>query len=374
MATDKSKQSHGILNLQKQLKILYWRIQTSSYTSEEPDMFLSLSSHISQLQNIDATDNITKELSSFSESLQASECLAACFLTQFLHYVESTLEITGNLDTVKEIIDCLLPCVHTAMKRIHGKEVVKKICKNNLLLNIYKCLVNAFTKESQYQNGAVTDLFEYQSNSNKTVKAHIKRMNSGDSKKLFQETFGDCGNIAELYLIYVWQIYMIYEVKEDNAMLPSLHCITEVMENSGKYIMVVPPWDMNKMSLTNPSTPAGRYYNSLRDGKMLEAPHPIPDLAFEWTDFRIGVLHPNGVVFLINSGSWEDCLKEISATIEGLEVKRSLTFLPSLGSTFGLALKVRVFAGLGCHVSASYRVIITALIRIMNLVSEPRIV
>lgn len=353
MEFDQGRLGLNILNFQKQLKIFNLRIQTSSRTSEESDILQNLSFHIYQLQHAAATGNLTQELSTLSESLQSNESLAACFLTQFVGYVQSTLDMEERLETVKEIIDHFLPCIHTAMKISHGKQVLSKILCKDFLFNLYKCVINTFKRGSQYQNGAAINLLEYQVNWNKVVKAHVIRMNSGDSKKLFQETFGDCGNIAELYLIYVWQIYMIYEVKERDFMPPSLHCITEVMENSGKYVVVVPARDMKKMALNDPFSPAGRYYNTLTDYNKLEVPHPIPDLSFECTDFRIGVLYPNGVVFLVNSASWDNCLQKISATIEGLEVKTSLKFMPSLGRTFGLPLKVKQFLLLTSDLSLS---------------------
>lgn len=339
METDQDKHDSHTINLQKQLILFSVRIQISSHTSDESDILLDLYSHLNQLQRVAASGDMAKKLSAFSKELESNESSAACFLTQFVQYVQSTLELEKNLDTIKEIINCLLPCVQSAMKSMLGKQALKKIICEDLLLDLYKCLVNTFKRESQYQNGATTNLLEYQSNLNKIVKAHIIRMNSEDSKKLFQETFGDCGNTSELYLIYVWQIYMIYEVKERDSMPPSLHCITDVMERSGEYVVVVPPRDMKRMALTNPASPAGRYSSTLTERDKLAAPHPIPDLAFEWTDLWISVLYPNGVVFLVNSVSWEDRLQEISTTIEGLEVKKPLTFMPSLGSTFGLSVK-----------------------------------
>lgn len=355
METDQDKHDSHTINLQKQLILFSVRIQISSHTSDESDILLNLSSHLNQLQCEAASSDLVKEVSAFSKALESNESSAACFLTQFVQYVQSTLEVEKNLDTVKEIIKCLLPCVQSALKSMLGKQALKKIICKDLVLDLYKCLVNTFQRESQYQNLAATNLLEYQSNLNKIVKAHIIRMTSDDSKKLFQETFGDSGNISELYLIYVWQIYMIYEVKQRDSMPPSLHCITDDMERSGGYVVVVPARDMKRMSLTNPASPAGRHSNTLTEKDKLAAPHPIPDLTFEWTDLRVGVLHHNGVVFLVNSASWEDCLKEISATIEGLEVKKPLTSVPSLGSTFGLAVKVRISVGFGHHGSALYR-------------------
>ncbi|MPC33596.1 hypothetical protein E2C01_026952 [Portunus trituberculatus] len=112
------------------------------------------------------------------------------------------------------------------------------------------------------------------------------------------------------------------------------------MEKSGKYIVVVPYKDLKKMALTDPFSPAGRYHNILTQTDKVAARHPIPDLDFEWTDFQISVLHPNGVAFLTNSAAWKDSLRKISSTIESLEVKRCLRFSPALGSTFALPLKI----------------------------------
>ncbi|KAK8406513.1 hypothetical protein O3P69_007274 [Scylla paramamosain] len=132
---------------------------------------------------------------------------------------------------------------------------------------------------------------------------------------------------------------MIYEIRKENSVQSSIHSLTQTMEKSGKYIVVVSDKDLKKMALTDPLSPAGRYYKILTQTDKVAARHPIPDLDFEWTDLQISVLHPNGVAFLANSATWNDSLRKISSTIEGLEVKRSLRFVPALGSTFALSVK-----------------------------------
>lgn len=244
-----------------------------------------------------------------------------------------------NLDTIKVTIRYLLPCVNIALKNQPKEQIPNKLLKDDFFPNLYRSIVNTFRNESMYQEGSATDILNYQNTEDRTVKAHVVRMNQGDSKRTFQETFGDCGDLASLYLIYVWQIYMIYEIRKESSGHSSIHSLTQTMEKSGKYIVVVPNKDLKKMALTDPFSPAGRYHKILTQTDKVAARHPIPDLDFEWTDFRISVLHPNGVAFLVNSASWKDGLRKISSTIEDLEVKRSLRFLPALGSTFGLSVK-----------------------------------
>lgn len=343
MDTICNRGNHGYSNLMKQLKIFNLRVQISRKASGASDVFASLSSHINLLQQISSTDILAQELSKFSQSLQSDANLAGCFLIQFMNYIESTLDLEENLDTIKEIVNHLLPCIHVALKNQPKNEALKEIFHNDLFLSLYKCVINTFRRESLYQEGSTTDMLKYQSNGDRTVKAHIVRMNQRDSRRIFQETFGDSGSIASLYLIYVWQIYMIYEIREGGSVQSSIHSLTQVMEKSGKYVVQVPDKEMKKMALTDPFSPAGRYHKILTQSDKIAAHHPIPDLDFEWTDFLIGVLHPNGVVFLTNLAAWEDCLQKISSTIESLEVKRLLRFSPSLGTTFALPLKVRYF-------------------------------
>lgn len=329
------------LNLIKQLKVFYFRVQIGMQTSEVSDAHTSLSSHMNLLQAVTDPDKLHLELSKFSQSLQSNTKLAECFLVQFINYIKSTIDLKENLDTIEETIRYLLPCVNTALKNQPKEQIPNKLLKDDFFPNLYRSIVNTFRKESMYQEGSATDILNYQNTEDRTVKAHVVRMNQGDSKRTFQETFGDCGDLASLYLIYVWQIYMVYEIRKESSGHSSIHSLTQTMEKSGKYIVVVPNKDLKKMALTDPFSPAGRYHKILTQTDKVAARHPIPDLDFEWTDFRINVLHPNGVAFLVNSASWKDGLRKISSTIEGLEVKRSLRFLPALGSTFGLSVKVR---------------------------------
>ncbi|KAK8406516.1 hypothetical protein O3P69_007274 [Scylla paramamosain] len=339
MDTTRKRESSDHLNLIKQLKVLYFRVQIGMQTSEVSDALTSLSCHMNLLHKTTGPDKLAIELLKFSQSLQSNTKLAECFLVQFMNYIESTIDLEENLDTVKEIIRYLLPCINVALKNQPKEQIPNKLLKDDFLSNLYKAIVNTFRKESLYQEGSTTDILNYQNTEDRTVKAHIVRMNQRDSKRTFQETFGDYGNIASLYLIYVWQIYMIYEIRKENSVQSSIHSLTQTMEKSGKYIVVVSDKDLKKMALTDPLSPAGRYYKILTQTDKVAARHPIPDLDFEWTDLQISVLHPNGVAFLANSATWNDSLRKISSTIEGLEVKRSLRFVPALGSTFALSVK-----------------------------------
>lgn len=339
MDTACKKESSDLLNLIKQLKVFCFRVQIGMQTSEMSDAHTSLSSHMNLLQTVTDPDKLHIELSKFSQSLQSDTKLAECFLVQFMHYTESTIDLKENLDTIKETIRYLLPCINIALKNQPKEQIPNKLSKDDFFPNLYRSIVNTFRKESMYQEGSTTDILNYQNTEDRTVKAHVVRMNQIDSKMTFQETFGDCGDFASLYLIYVWQIYMIYEIKKESFGNSSIHSLTQAMEKSGKYIVVVPDKDLKKMTLTDPFSPAGRYHKILTQADKVAARHPIPDLDFEWTDFRISVLHPNGVAFLANSASWKDRLRKISSTVEDLEVKRSLRFLPALGSTFGLSVK-----------------------------------
>ena len=331
----------GHLNLVKQLKVFYLKVQVVRRASEASDVLTQLCSHIDLLQQITSQDNLALELSKFCQSLQSNTNLATCFLIQFMNYIASTIDLEKNFDTIKEAIHYLLPCIHVALKSQPNNQALNEIFKNDLFLNLYKCIINTFKRETLYQEDSTADMLKYQIDEDRTVKAHIVRMNQGDSKRLFKETYGDNGNIASLYLIYVWQIYMIYEIRERESVQSSIYSLTQIMEKSGKYVMVVPDKDLKKMALTDPFSPAGKYHKILTQSDRISARHPIPDLDFEWTDFRISVLYPNGVVFLANSASWKDHLKNISIAIKSLEVKRFLRFSPALGSTFALPLRVR---------------------------------
>ncbi|XP_045129695.1 uncharacterized protein LOC123515212 isoform X2 [Portunus trituberculatus] len=333
------RESSDHSNLIKQLKAFYFRVQVGMQTSGISDALTSLSSHLNLLQKTTDPDTLPVQLLKFSQSLQSNTKLAEFFLVQFMNYIESTIDLEGNLDNIKETIRYLLPCINVALKNQSKEQIQSNLLKDDFFPNLYRSMVDTFRKESMYQEASITDILNYQNTKDRIVKAHIVRMNQEDSKRTFQEAFGDCGNIASLYLIYVWQIYMIYEIRKENFILSSIHSLTQAMEKSGKYIVVVPYKDLKKMALTDPFSPAGRYHNILTQTDKVAARHPIPDLDFEWTDFQISVLHPNGVAFLTNSAAWKDSLRKISSTIESLEVKRCLRFSPALGSTFALPLK-----------------------------------
>ncbi|KAG7177729.1 uncharacterized protein LOC121862837 [Homarus americanus] len=328
-----------------QLKVFHLRIKVYNYTHtllEDSRKVLGSSSkleaYIKQLTLAVSVDDLVQKLLLFSEALKSDMQLASCFLTNLISYVQSVLDLEKNLSDINEILDYLIPSVNIVVNSNIDKKTIQNIQNENFMQILYKNTVNIFNRESKYRETSINDLLQYEQG-RKTVKAHIVRMSPEDSQKLFQETFDDVGSVSNLYLIYVWRIYKIYEVEEGNTPESSVTSLTEVMKNSGKFLSIVPTKDLLSKERKVPYTQIGKKLRAEESDTMNDTSKTLVDMSFEWADFRIGQLYENGVVFLTNMDNWADRLQEISASIEKLEVKKKVKFLPTLGSTYALSLQ-----------------------------------
>nr|XP_053656557.1 uncharacterized protein LOC128705387 [Cherax quadricarinatus] len=343
--------------LQEQLNIFHLRIKVQSghtpaaaaaaAVSIEKNKYASrLEIHFSHMKSLTCFEDLDKNLSEFSIALKNDKYLANCFLSSLVNYAHSVLDLNTDLTKINEFLECIIPHVRDVITSQIDRMSISIIRDNNFVQNLYKTMVNVFIKETRYREESISKLLQYQQK-DKNIKAHIARMTPQDSQKLFQETFSDKGNPSDLYLIYIWQILQIYEIGEENALEIPVLSITDLLEDSGKFISVLPTKDMKKEGKV-PFTYVAQKSVTESSDKLKETPKPFVDISFEWVNFHIGQLYENGVVFLINMMDWVDHLQKISLSIEQLEVKKNAKFVPSLGSTYALLLQVRIIDRLYC--------------------------
>ncbi|XP_071536938.1 uncharacterized protein [Panulirus ornatus] len=331
-----------IKKVKEQLNDFYWKVKVNTHAHilstaavKERELFSKLEIHLNQIRLTTSLTDIDQKLSALSCALQTDVLFASFFLNNFIDYLLSVFDKEKNLTRVSEILEYFIPCVRTVISGRVGEKVINNIRNEKLLQVLYNTLVKIFRRESKYRVTDTEDLMKYQSGS-KVIKAHIVRMSPEDSQKLFQETFADTGNLSDLYLIYTWQIFKIFEIEEGY--------MSEMMEESGKFISIVPAKDLKDKEWKVPFSPLGsKCLESEPSNKYKETPHPVVYLSFEWTDFRVGHLYENGVAFLVNVTDWAYHLHELSLSIEKLEVKRKVKFIPSMGSSYALTLQHGVY-------------------------------
>ncbi|XP_045599143.2 uncharacterized protein [Procambarus clarkii] len=340
------KEDSSFKRVKEQLKIFHLRIKVNilaqplpATSNEEKEWYSRLEIHINELRSAKSQVDLVEKLSVFSSALKSDMYLGNCFLISLMSYAQSVLDLENNLAEICDIIMCLIPCINVVVTKKINKKTINVIKNDNIIQTLYKSMINVFKQETRYTEGSIRELLRHKDDSK--IKVHIARMTPQESKKLFQETFADPGNPADMYLIYTWQILNIYEVREDNMQGTSVLSLTQLLEDSGKFINIVPTKDLKskegKVPFKNVTKmPALQSSDNLKKNSNSKA---MIDLSFEWADFHVGQLYENGVVFLINMTDWLDCLKEISSAIEKLEVKKKVKFLPSLGSTYSLPLQ-----------------------------------
>ncbi|KAK4307551.1 hypothetical protein Pmani_020697 [Petrolisthes manimaculis] len=332
-----------------QLNTFYLRIKACSYTqsllpyqTQEMNTLSRLEEQLDQLRKTTTISELNERLRSFTLILQADVDLSSSFLSNFLNYIQSVMELEKDLTSVTEILQILVPSVNTMLRSTGVKEdVVKSIQNDNLVYSIYQSVVSTFSSESQYSSKSIKALLGFQcgdvARGGRSTKAHVVRMTPQESVAVFQDTFGDKGSQFDMYLIYVWQVYKVYEVKhEDGSEHPLVQSLMDVIEGSGKYLSILRAKELQAKEHLDPFST--QFNNKMKDDAE-KSLHPIPEANFEWTDFRLGRVNANGVAFLVNSPEWLFQLKELSTDIEKLEVKKKLKDVPSLGLTLGLELK-----------------------------------
>ncbi|KAK3863326.1 hypothetical protein Pcinc_030896 [Petrolisthes cinctipes] len=332
-----------------QLNTFYLRIKACSYTqsllpyqTQEMNTLSRLEEKLNWLRKTTTTSELNERLRSFTLILQADVDLSSSFLSNFLNYIQSVMELEKDLTSVTEILQILVPSVNTMLRSTGVKEdVVKSIQNDNLVYSIYQSVVSTFSNESQYSSKSIKALLGFQCGDaamgGRSTKAHVVRMTPQESVAVFQDTFGDKGNQFDMYLIYVWQVYKVYEVRhEDGSEHPLVHSLMDVIEGSGKYLSILRAKELQAKEHSDPFST--QFNNKMKDDAE-KSLHPVPEANFEWTDFRLGRVNANGVAFLVNSPEWVCQLKELSTDIEKLEVKKRLKDVPSLGLTLGLELK-----------------------------------
>lgn len=340
-----------------QLNTLYQRVKASVYTqsllpyqTHEVSTLGKLEEQLYNLRTTTSASQLNDGLRSFSSVLEGDVDLSSCFLSHFLNYIQSVLELERDLTSVTELIQIFVPIVNGVLRSTGVREyVVSNIQNDNLLYRLYHSIASTFSRDSRYSSESVRGLLRFQcgdaDNGGRSTKAHVVRMTPKESTAVFQDTFGDMGSHTDSYLIYVWQVYKVYEVMNHNDSQqpqPNVYSLMDDIEGNGKYLGILRARELQAKEHSDPFASHLRdklHNHTVRDNAE-KSVHPVPDANFEWTDFRLGRVNANGVAFLVNSPTWVSQLNEISADIEKLEVKKRLKDVPSLGLTLALELKV----------------------------------
>lgn len=328
--------SNRFEKLTNQASILHMRVKVfncanRSLESWNHESSSCLETYMERIKSSHCYSAITDEICHLKNALEENDALASSFLYHFCSYIHSVIDLQSSVTDLIELFADFHPCVTVAVKGDIETKVIEEIKNDGVLPLLFQALEKTIVDETEVTHRSISEILDL--THGKIVKAHVVRMQATESQKIFQETFADRGNLSDLYVIYIWRILKIYSIEQSDSHEVSVVCLSDILEESGRFVNIIPVKELSEKE-------SKIQVSSMKHSLMTQKSEGISnEQTFEWADFRVGLVHRNGVVFLTNMCDWIEKLKEISQGICKLEVKKSVKFFPSLGTTYGLQLK-----------------------------------